>query len=184
MRLFTIAQHLDGKAATLQIAAHHAQLLSFFAWGEAAELDKRCLPFRVDANDYSDTLLNELDYFNASIGIPIVSKRFRDVLQDTTDDVDFVPCTALRGPEKRDVYAMRVKRRIDLIDKSASGFRKLTDGSSILQQPVYRSLDIPAFFVARDVNYAERLVASGLFVDVVVGHRLRLEVVPERQTPL
>lgn len=132
----------------------------------------------VAQNGFTHKLLSQTDYLeNVRFGgIPIFSERFvRLTSKYLSDKVDFYPCQIFLGSDYYIFYLCRVKNIIHIIDYEKSGYRKLTDGSNIIDEPIIIRDNIDEnLLVIRDCEYKSTVVVSDLFKQIAEKEKFNI----------
>ena len=129
-------------------------------------------------NGFTDKLLSETDYLeNVRFGgIPVFSKKFVEKMsQYLSDKVEFYLCKIFLGKNLYDFYLCRVKNIIPIVDYEKSGYRLLTDGNKIVDEPIIIKEDVDKnILIVRDSKYKSIVVASDLFKEIVEREKLKI----------
>ena len=132
----------------------------------------------VAQSGFTDKLLSQTDYLeNASFGgIPVFSERFAGKMgQYLSGKVEFYPCQISLGENRYNFYLCRVKNIMPIIDYEKSGFRLLTDGSKIVDEPIIIKEDVDKnLLIVRDSKYKPTVVVSDLFKEIAEKEKMKI----------
>ncbi|MCS3411525.1 RHS domain-containing protein, partial [Serratia marcescens] len=149
-----------------------SRLSSFFIWNEGdGKFLSYSLPKGKMPSASSSDIFNLHDYFPASLGIPIFSKRAKAVFErKVSSEMLFYECAVENVTET--MFLCKVNNYFSIIDEEASTFRELEDGSKLIDVPAYKC--DREFFIARDSIYCERIIVSQQFVDLCNEEQLNI----------
>ncbi|MCU7064594.1 hypothetical protein K7R09_22600 [Serratia ureilytica] len=149
-----------------------SRLSCFFIWNEG---DGKFLSYSRPKGKMPSVLSSDIfnlhDYFPASLGIPIFSKRAKAVFErKVSSEMLFYECAVENVTET--MLLCKVNNYFSIIDEEASTFRELGDGSKLIDVPAYKC--DREFFIARDSIYCERIIVSQQFVDLCNEEQLNI----------
>lgn len=123
-----------------------------------------------------------VDYLECVISVPIFSKKARDIFEKAVpDEFEFHDILIDAQGKASIFYLCKCLRKINVINKQASVYRPLTDGSLILSQPVLRAQLDEDFYIARDRDEPQLLVVSEKFEKLCRENSLQIDFVKAPQ---
>lgn len=135
---------------------------------------------------FTDTLLSQTDYLKNSRfgGIPVFSERFiKKTKKILSGKVDFYPCQILLNEKSHNFFLCRVKQSMPIIDYGKSGYRMLSDGNKIVNEPIIIKEDVDEkMLIVRDSTYKSKIVVSDLFKQFVENEKLSVGFYNTAQT--
>ena len=124
-------------------------------------------------------MLESLDYLQPlGWNIPVFSNRFVDKLSDSLRNcLGFYPCSIYnKTGGEYEFYFGRILNILPVIDEEKSGYRLLTDGSKIIDEPVIIRQEIDeSLLMVRDLNEPATPVVSSLFKQMVEENNLKIK---------
>jgi hypothetical protein len=140
----------------------------------------------VAQSGFTKKTLLDMDYLHdIRMGnIPVFSERFVDSMNEYLHQmVDFYPCRVLLNGDDYQFYISRIKQVLSVIDKDASGYRTLTDGSKIIDEPIIIKQTIEqSLLIVRDADYKSIVIVSELFKDIATKKKLKMKFYDTSQT--
>jgi hypothetical protein len=178
--LYALTSNILKENAILDLLSNANRFHSFFLAGDGDDKFIRFTPIRFEAQaGYTLSTLNEADYLEASIGVPIVSKSFIDSLGEIVkNDIAFYPCEVDCEGVKTTFYVGRILTYARLINADISDFRQLTDGRKVLKYPRYNASADKEFFIARDKDFPHLFAASEALVSLIKENGLNIDCKP------
>ncbi|SUB84233.1 Uncharacterised protein [Pragia fontium] len=164
MNFYTIS-NLNWNGGLIDFSNAKSRLSSFFIWNEG---DGRFLHYskpkgKAQISFQRDKLINS-DYLPANIGIPLFSKKAKDVFEKRiSSEMSFYECSVECEGSDELFFLCKVENYLSIIDEEQSSFRQLLDGTKLIDIPSYKCDEL--FFIARDKVFCERLIVSQKFVD-------------------
>lgn len=126
----------------------------------------------------TDTLIEQLDYLEAIISVPVFSSRFVEKCADRLrDEVDFYPVTIVTSENEYPFYIGDIKNKIKLVDYNASEYIVLDDEEDFLYNEALKSTGLKPFYIARDKKDVVFIV-SEKFKALTVEHNLNMRLIP------
>ena len=127
--------------------------------------------------DLKREMMATVDYLQLlSFPTPVFSKRFFDKLGNSlSGSLSFHPCEVyLETGESYEFYLGRILNRLPVVDKEKSGYRVLTDGTKILDEPyIIKEEADETLLIVRDLELATPIV-SGVFKNMVEANKLKI----------
>ena len=162
--------------AIIDLVSNANRFHAFFLAGDSNSEFIRFTPIRFKAQaGYTLSNLNETDYLEASIGVPIVSKAFVDSLGAAIkNDIAFYPCEVDCEGRTTTFYVGKILTYAQLVNVEISDFRQLTDGRKVLKFPRYNASADEGFFIARDKDYPHLFAASEALVSLIQEKELNI----------
>jgi hypothetical protein len=183
MNLYYIHSSANVEGDVVDIQDGQRRIADYFIWNTN---DGKFLKFtkaRGKAQEYLTELeISTCDYLDSNISIPIFSQRARDILEEAIpDELEFHEIEIIT-PMKNFIYFLgKCRKYLKLLNKQASEYRPLTDGSLILSRPAYKIETAEDFFIARDSDESQIFVASQKFVDLCKKNNLKIEFITTTQ---
>lgn len=163
VNIYTISSFSFGNAL-VDVLDKKSRLSGFFIWNDGdgkflSYLEPTC---KLQRNLSKDDLEN-IDYFPANIGIPIFSHKAKSLFEcKGITELSLYKC--LLDGESESIYLCKINNYLPIIDNEKTIFRKLTDGTKLIDIPTYKC--DAEFYIARDAVFCERMVVSQKFVDL------------------
>ena len=124
-------------------------------------------------NGYTDKDLMELDYLSSSLGIPIFSKKFVDLVGEIlSEDASFYKCIVRNKENEYDYFVCNIEKKESLVDIDNSEYRILTDGRKVIKKPVFIRRQKDDFFIARDEIFTHLYAVSEKFISLINNYNL------------
>lgn len=140
----------------------------------------------VAQSGFTKKTLLEVDYLNdIRMGnIPVFSERFVDCMNEYLSHVvEFYPCNILFDGRDYKFYISRIKQILPAIDKEASGYRLLADGSRIIDEPIIIRKEVEqSLLIVRDVSYKSIVIVSELFKEIAFKKKMKIKFNDTSQT--
>jgi len=125
---------------------------------------------------FSSEQLESLDYIQCSSPIPIFSKKFVVLFEEQFKGVmEFHPCIIKYEHRDYNFFMGDIQNKENIINESLSGVFTLSDGSSMIDEPVvYFNIDYP-FVILRDSTWMSSYIVSEVFKCFVEKNNLKME---------
>jgi hypothetical protein len=175
--LYRLESTLSAEGSIFDLFDPKGRIASFFIWGEGDDKQFRfSKPKAVAQQPITLQAILKSDYLTANIGVPLFSEKARSVLSaHIPDELQFYECVVQCQGQQTTFFLGKTLRYMPLVDQQQSEFRTLTGGEKILSKAAFREDTANQFFIARDVEFQERLVVSQKFVDLCRFERLNVE---------
>lgn len=172
MNIYTISSFSLGNGV-IDFPDPKSRLSSFFIWNEG---DGKFLSYSLPKGKVQSTMRSDKlmvsDYLPANIGVPVFSQRAESIFERRIpSEMTFYKCTVENASET--MLLCKVNNYLPIIDEEKTTFRKLIDGTKLIDVPVYKC--DKDFFIARDSIFCERMIVSQLFVDLCNEEGLNIE---------
>jgi hypothetical protein len=183
MKLYYIRSIANAQGDLVEIQDGQHRIADYFIWNSN---DGKFLKFtkaKGKAQEYlTESEIITCDYLDSNISVPIFSKHARDILQEAiSDELEFHEIEVSTSTRSIIYFLGKCRKSLELLNKKASEYRPLTDGSPILSTPVYKKDFTEDFFIARDCGELQNFIASEKFVDLCKKHNLSIGFIPARQ---
>lgn len=169
-RITTKINHPDNMAGFYK---NDKDVYDFFKLNKGDEkmIRKRDLSF-VAGKGYTVKNINDTDFINCPTAL-LFSEKFVNLLgNELEQELQFIPCNLLCENTAFKWYAARIIRKVSVIDKEASIYRKLVDGQKIIKFVRYKKdINIP-FFIAEDTEYSSYYVVTDLFKELCENNNI------------
>ena len=110
--------------------------------------------------------IKKTDYIDCPSAL-LFSKRFVQKVGNILEkELQFFPCNLVCQNNNFEWYAAKIIRSIPIVDKEASIYRTLTDGTRMLKLAKYRKDMKESFFIAKDIEYVTDILVSELFKEL------------------
>lgn len=123
--------------------------------------------------------LSRLDYLDEvrMPNLPIFSKKFFDLMSyNLKEFMTLHPCSITFQNTIFTFYIGRILNVIPMIDYDKSGFRLLTDGSKVLDTPIFIRDDINQdIIIARDIDNETYFFVNNTFKEMVESQNLNIK---------
>lgn len=148
---------------------------SFFLAGGNNEKFMQYTKIQFAAQDgYSDEDLKSIDFIESSIGAPIFSPKFKQLVNGKyNNSLELYPCEIIKSKIVYNFYVGKIIQYENLIDVEKSRFRKLTDGRDVLMSPIYKEY-VGNFFMARDSEFSHIYVCGEEFASFTRSNNLSI----------
>lgn len=178
--LYHLTSNVLKEDAILDLLSNANRFHAFFIAGDGDDKFLRFTPIRFQAQaGYTLSNLNEADYLEASIGVPIVSKAFVDILGAVVkNDIAFYPCEVDCEGVATIFYVGKILTYAHLVNADISDFRQLTDGRKVLRFPKYNVSTDKKFFIARDEKFPHLFAASEALASLIQEKELNIGCKP------
>ena len=127
---------------------------------------------------FTHKLLSQTDYLiNARFGgIPVFSERFIERTRlYLSDKISFYPCQILLNNKSYNFFLCRIKHIMPVIDYEKSGYRILSDGNKIVDEPIIIKENVDEeLLIVRDSTYKSKIIVSNLFKKIVEKEQLNV----------
>ena len=127
---------------------------------------------------FTHKLLSQTDYLiNARFGgIPVFSERFIEKTRlYLSDKISFYPCQILLNNKSYNFFLCRIKQIMPVIDYEKSGYRILSDGNKIVDEPIIIKENVDEeLLIVRDSTYKSKIIVSNLFKKIVEKEQLNV----------
>lgn len=127
---------------------------------------------------FTHKLLSQTDYLiNARFGgIPVFSERFIERTRlYLSDKISFYPCQILLNNKSYNFFLCRIKQIMPVIDYEKSGYRILSDGNKIVDEPIIIKKNVnEELLIVRDSTYKSKIIVSNLFKKIVEKEQLNV----------
>ena len=127
---------------------------------------------------FTHKLLSQTDYLiNARFGgIPVFSERFIERTRlYLSDKISFYPCQILLNNKSYNFFLCRIKQIMPVIDYEKSGYRILSDGNKIVDEPIIIKENVDEeLLIVRDSTYKSKIIVSNLFKKIVEKEQLNV----------
>lgn len=142
--------------------------------GDEEKILKFGLTF-VAQKGYTLKNISNTDCMISAIGL-LFSGRFINILgKKLEEDIQFYPCILKCENIDFKWYAIRIKRRIPIIDETTSIYRELSDGIKFLDVPRFKKDISTPFFIAKDTVWKSCYVVSELFKELCEKNNMLIE---------
>ncbi len=176
MNFYNIS-NLNWNGWLIDLSNVKSRLSSFFIWNEG---DGKFLNYskpkgKAQTSCQRDVLINA-DYLPANIGIPIFSKKAKDIFEKRMpSEMSFYECSIECEGSDELFFLCKVENYLSIIDEEKSSFRRLIDGTKLIDIPSYKYDEL--FFIARDKVFCERLIVSQRFVDICNEENIKMNFI-------
>lgn len=137
---YDLRTSLNKKETLVELSGSYQNMQNYFILNIDNDKFIQNAPLRGIAQDgFTPKLLLNADYLDdVRMGnIPIFSKKFVEALGDKLQEyIEFYPCLIYLHDVEYPFYLARIKNRLSVIDEQKSGYRILTDGSKIIDEPI------------------------------------------------
>ena len=127
---------------------------------------------------FTHKLLSQTDYLiNARFGgIPVFSVIFIERTRlYLSDKISFYPCQILLNNKSYNFFLCRIKQIMPVIDYEKSGYRILSDGNKIVDEPIIIKENVDEeLLIVRDSTYKSKIIVSNLFKKIVEKEQLNV----------
>lgn len=124
-------------------------------------------PILIPSRGYSYSQLQEWDFFNCVIPIPIFSEKFTARMKDVIiDEMEFVPCELISTKGNIIANMGLIKNNLPLLNEEKSGKRFLSNGDTVLDLPLVYDSQPNDFYIARDQKHPNLYVVSERFKEL------------------
>lgn len=174
-----------------QIETNSNQILSFKSLSDAdryydifirrSNLNKLSYisPTLIASQGYTQVQLNNWDFFNCIISIPIFSEKFKVKVGDVlSENIKFIPGEIISSKGHIRIYMGLITNIMPLFDKINSNTRLLEDGTNVPDYPNYYHIQTQEFYIARDDKYPSKYVVSDKFKELCNSNGLELVFSP------
>lgn len=177
LRIYDLESPIPSEGDIIVLPDKKGMLAEFFIWNEGDGNFLQFSKLRAQAQGgVKWSAMRTADYLRANIGIPIFSAKAREFLTHRIpNDLQFYECEISCEGREEVFFICKVMKYMKLVDGQRSSFRTLSEGEKILNNVVYRNDLDEDFYIARDVEFCERLVVSEKFVDLCQSERLHIE---------
>ena len=155
-----------------------SQTLGVLARIYAAELRENVKFSGIAQKGFTHKLLSQTDYLiNARFGgIPVFSERFIERTRlYLSDKISFYPCQILLNNKSYNFFLCRIKQIMPVIDYEKSGYRILSDGNKIVDEPIIIKENVnEELLIVRDSTYKSKIIVSNLFKKIVEKEQLNV----------
>ena len=132
-------------------------------------------PVLIPSSGYSHAQLENLDFFNCVIPIPVFSERFKERMGDVLcDEMEFVHGEIVSKKGNIDMYIGLIRNNLPLLNEEKSGKRSLSNGDIVPDYPYFYNLPQTDFYIARDSKYPSKYVVSERFKDLCDSNGFKL----------
>lgn len=176
---FNLISTLNKPDTLIEIQGSYNKITDFF-WGKEDSLrylNETGFIKAVAQSGFTEKDLNNCDYLDCvSMSIPLFSERFFEKMEVyLKEQMDFYPCKIHLGDKVFSFYLGKIKNVGHAIDETASGHRKLTDGSKILSEPIIIKNNLDEnFLIVRDVDYLTQFFVSSKFKELVINNGMNI----------
>lgn len=177
MKLYFLLGVANAGGDVVTISDKQGRIAGYFIWGKN---DGKFLKFTalegVAQENLTEAEILKSDYLDCIISVPIFSHRARTVFENTIPgELEFHDISILVGNKKVKFFLGKCLRSAAVLNKLASEYRPLTDGSLILSRPVLREKCDADFYIARDRDEPQILVVSEKFVKLCQENKLGID---------
>ncbi|GAB3694905.1 hypothetical protein [Corynebacterium nasicanis] len=176
MGMYSMSQPLELGDVYLTAEGDYFSLLETLVLGTKRRMTTRWISLSADEQDNLE-LMRQADCLDLMIGAPVFSRRL----------VESAPTDLLAELELYDAaidlvegyfHVAGVKKYLPLINEEKSSYRLLSDGSRTISRKVFSPWDGEPFYLARDINYPETLVAGHPMVEFCRKNNFRVLFTP------
>lgn len=121
-------------------------------------------------------MISNSDFLEADISIPIFSIKAASILSDEIpEQCEFYPVFIDVHGEELEFRLCKIKIYTELINTARSSWIKISDETSLIDQPVFFSSFKHQFLIARDKENPSYWVVSKSFVELCLRHGLSIQ---------
>jgi len=177
MKLYYLQSMAKSDGDVVEITDKKNRISGYFIWnGNDGKFLQFTKPKGTAQEFLKKTEIIKSDYIVSNISVPIFSSRASEIFRkEIPDEVDFNEIEIISENTKLIFFLCKCRNFYDLLNKEASVFRPLTDGSLILSHPVFKKFPREEFYIARDINNPQVVVVSEKFLDLCKKHNLQID---------
>lgn len=182
MKLYYLQSPAKSQGDLIDIPDKQHRISDYFIWNTG---DGKFLKFTKPKGIAQEYLtkdeLKKSDYVHCNMSIPIFSERARDLFgAEIAEEVEFHEISVVASGEEMTFHMCKCLKKYEIIDKNASEYQLLPDGSSILIHPVFNDISHD-FHIARDSDESQIFVASQKLFELCKKNKLSIDFLAVRQ---
>lgn len=137
-------------------------------------------PLLMAGKGYTYRQLQELDFLDCILPIPLFSGRFVEKNKEMLrDELLFFPCRINICDKVVEFFLGSILNTDSILDVQHSGCRKLTDGTSLPDSPFVYRAGCGSFHILRDSTYKSHYIVFNRFADLCKDFKMELKPVYE-----